>query len=212
MERIFDIDNWDRKENYFFFKDFKEPFVGITVELDATALVRVCKSKSISIHHALLYCTISAANQCLPMRLRRKDDGVIEHSTIDMGCAVMREGTSAFTFAYYPWHEGDDAKRFITRALEITNKTAQGLPLEHRPDRTNLIYGTTLPWISFTSFTHPKKGGGHSIPRTVLGKIFNREGKDILPFQLEVDHALMDGIHMAQYFDVLQSEIRKFNL
>jgi chloramphenicol O-acetyltransferase type A len=69
-----------------------------------------------------------------------------------------------------------------------------------------------LPWISFTSFTHPKKGGGHSIPRTVLGKIFNREGKDLLPFQLEVDHALMDGIHMAQYFDVLQSELHKFNL
>ncbi|MGA0245876.1 MAG: hypothetical protein ACO3JZ_04290, partial [Schleiferiaceae bacterium] len=95
MERIFNIDHWDRKENYFFFKDFKEPFVGITVELDATTLVSFCKSKSISIHHALLYCTISAANQCLPMRLRRKEDVVVEHSTIDMGCAVMREGTSA---------------------------------------------------------------------------------------------------------------------
>ena len=157
MERIFDIENWERKENYFFFKDFKDPFVGITVELDATVLVRICKSKSISIHHALLYCIISAANQCLPMRLRRNEDGVVEHSTIDIGCSVMREGTSAFTFAYYPWYEGDDAQDFIARALEITRKTAQGLPLAYRPDRTNLIYGTTLPWISFTSFTHPKK-------------------------------------------------------
>ncbi len=212
MDRIFDIENWDRKENYFFLKDFQEPFVGITVELDATELVNICKAKSISIHHALLYCTISAANQCLPMRLRRKDDGVIEHSSIDMGCAVMREGTSAFTFAYYPWLEGDNATSFMMRAMEITRKTAQGMPLEHRPNRTNLIYGTTLPWISFTSFSHPKKGGGHSIPRTVLGKIFKRDGRDLLPFQLEVDHALMDGIHMAAFLDILKKELNQFNL
>jgi chloramphenicol O-acetyltransferase type A len=212
MDRIFDIENWDRKENYFFFKDFQEPFVGITVELDATELVNICKAKSISIHHALLYCTISAANQCLPMRLRRKDNGVIEHSSIDMGCAVMREGTSAFTFAYYPWLEGDNATSFMMRAMEITRKTAQGMPLEHRPNRTNLIYGTTLPWISFTSFSHPKKGGGHSIPRTVLGKIFKRDGRDLLPFQLEVDHALMDGIHMAAFLDILKKELNQFNL
>ena len=212
MDRIFDIENWDRKENYFFFKDFQEPFVGITVELDATELVNICKAKSISIHHALLYCTISAANQCLPMRLRRKDDGVIEHSSIDMGCAVMREGTSAFTFAYYPWLEGDNATSFMMRAMEITRKTAQGMPLEHRPNRTNLIYGTTLPWISFTSFSHPKKGGGHSVPRTVLGKIFKRDGRDLLPFQLEVDHALMDGIHMAAFLDILKKELNQFNL
>ena len=57
------------------------------------------------------------------------------------------------------------------------------------------------------SFTHPKKGEGHSIPRTVFGKIFQREGKYYLPFQLEVDHALMDGLHIARYFEQLQGEL-----
>ena len=66
-----------------------------------------------------------------------------------------------------------------------------------------IVFGsmTTAPWISFTSFSHPKQGGGHSIPRTVFGKIFERDGKFWLPFHLEVDHALMDGIHMAKYFE-----------
>ena len=96
---------------------------------------------------------------------------------------------------------------FIRRSREITKKAAAGLPLDPRPDRTNLMYGTTIPWISFTSFTHPKKGGGHSIPRTVFGKIFQREGKYYLPFQLEVDHALMDGLHIARYFELLQQEL-----
>ena len=114
------------------------------------------------------------------MRLRRKDDGVVEHSIIDMGCSVLKDGSDAFTFAYYPWTPEESMLDFIRRSCEITKKAAAGLPLDPRPDRTNLMYGTTIPWISFTSFTHPKKGEGHSIPRTVFGKIFQREGKYLL--------------------------------
>ena len=73
-----DIENWDRKESYLFFKDFKDPFVGITVELDATSIWEFSRANSLSIHHALLYCTLSAANKYLPMRLRRQGDGVVE--------------------------------------------------------------------------------------------------------------------------------------
>ncbi|MDC0972668.1 CatA-like O-acetyltransferase [bacterium] len=166
-----------------------------------------CRAHSLSIHHALLYCTLSAANKFRPMRLRRKDDGVVEHSSIDMGCSVLKNDSDAFTFAYYPWNSQESMLDFIHRSSEITQKAAAGLPLDPRPDRTNLMYGTTIPWISFTSFTHPKKGEGHSIPRTVFGKIFQREGKYYLPFQLEVDHALMDGLHIARYFELLQQEL-----
>jgi chloramphenicol O-acetyltransferase type A len=212
METKVDIENWDRKESYLFFKDFKDPFVGITVELDATIIWEFCRAHSLSIHHALLYCTLSAANKYLPMRLRRQGDGVVEHSIIDMGCSVLKDGSDAFTFAYYPWTPEESMLDFIRRSCEITKKAAAGLPLDPRPDRTNLMYGTTIPWISFTSFTHPKKGEGHSIPRTVFGKIFQREGKYYLPFQLEVDHALMDGLHIARYFELLQQELNKPSL
>ena len=77
METKVDIENWDRKESYLFFKDFKDPFVGITVELDATSIWEFSRANSLSIHHALLYCTLSAANKYLPMRLRRQGDGVV---------------------------------------------------------------------------------------------------------------------------------------
>ena len=141
------------------------------------------------------------------MRCRRIDDGGVEHSSIDMGSSVLKNDSYAFTFAYSPWIPEESLLDFIRRSREITKKAASGLPLDPRPDRTNLMYGTTIPWISFTSFTHPKKGEGHSIPRTVFGKIFQREGKYYLPFQLEVDHALMDGLHIARYFELLQQEL-----
>lgn len=207
MDRVVDIENWERRESYEFFKTFKDPFVGIGVELDASKLKAFCSATKTSVHHTLLYCTLAAANSYRPMRLRRKGEGVVEHETIDIGCSVLKNGSAAFTFAYYPWIHGESLEDFLGRTRAITQKAAQGLPLDPRPDRTNLIYGTTAPWISFTSFSHPKQGGGHSIPRTVFGKIYERDGKFWLPFHLEVDHALMDGMHMAKYFELLQERM-----
>jgi len=164
---------------------------------------------SYSTHHALLYAVIKAANDYEPMRLRRTEEGVILHNSIDIGCSVMQRGTKAFVFAYYPWIGDELVSDFIFRTQQITVQAAEGIPFEDRPERTNLIYGTTLPWLSFTGFKHPRKGGNHSVPKIVLGKITSQSGRYVLPFQLEVDHALMDGIHMSEYLEILQENLNR---
>ena len=209
MQKPWDIENWDRKSAYEFFKTFEDPYVGIQVNLDCTSFVQQCKMHSYSTHHGLLYAVVKAANIYEPMRLRRTEDGVSLHDAIDIGCSVMQRGTKAFVFAYYPWVEGESVTDFIFRAQQITVQAAEGIPFEDRPVRTNLIYGTTLPWLSFTGFKHPRKGGNHSVPKIVLGKITSQAGRYILPFQLEVDHALMDGIHMSEYLTLVQENLNR---
>ena len=207
MEQKIDLERWPRKESYDFFKSFSDPFVGIQVDVDITSLVLACRKRDWSIHHALLYITLKVANSYDPMRLRRKGDGVVLHDTVDMGCSVLREDGETFTFAYYRWEPNETTDQFITRTAEVTRRAAQGLPLDPRPDRTNLIYGTTLPWVTFTTFKHPKKNNDDSIPRTVFGRFYERDGRYLLPFNLEVDHALMDGLHLAKFFELVQLEV-----
>ena len=209
MQKIWDIENWDRKSAYEFFKTFEDSYVGVQVNLDCTAFVQQCNMNSYSTHHALLYAVIKAANDYEPMRLRRTEEGVILHNSIDIGCSVMQRGTKAFVFAYYPWIGDELVSDFIFRTQQITVQAAEGIPFEDRPERTNLIYGTTLPWLSFTGFKHPRKGGNHSVPKIVLGKITSQSGRYVLPFQLEVDHALMDGIHMSEYLEILQENLNR---
>src|SRR5210317_804679 len=209
MQKIWDIENWDRKSAYEFFKTFEDPYVGVQVNLDCTAFVQQCNMNSYSTHHALLYAVIKAANDYEPMRLRRTEEGVILHNSIDIGCSVMQRGTKAFVFAYYPWIGDELVSDFIFRTQQITVQAAEGIPFVDRPERTNLIYGTTLPWLSFTGFKHPRKGGNHSVPKIVLGKITSQSGRYVLPFQLEVDHALMDGIHMSEYLEILQENLNR---
>jgi len=42
-----------------------------------------------------------------------------------------------------------------------------------------------------------------------LGKITSQAGRYLLPFQLEVDHALMDGIHMSEYLALVQENLNR---
>tara|TARA_B100000780_G_C21020277_1_gene408908 strand:+ start:297 stop:929 length:633 start_codon:yes stop_codon:yes gene_type:complete len=210
MEHEIDLDCWPRRESYDFFKSFADPFVGVQVDLDITGLVRACRTNDWSIHHALLFITLKAANSYDPMRLRRKEDGVVLHQNIDLGCSVLREDGETFTFANYTWNPEETTDQFISRATVITQRAAKGLPLDPRSGRTNLIYGTTLPWLTFTSFKHPKKNNDDSIPRIVFGRFFERDGRFLLPYNLEVDHALMDGLHISRFFELLGIEVNYF--
>ena len=36
MKTLLDLDNWNRKEHYLFFKQMEDPFFGITTTIDCT--------------------------------------------------------------------------------------------------------------------------------------------------------------------------------
>ena len=44
MFRELDIENWNRKTTFEFFKDYQDPFFNLTANLDVTALYDFCKN------------------------------------------------------------------------------------------------------------------------------------------------------------------------
>jgi chloramphenicol O-acetyltransferase type A len=71
-----------------------------------------------------------------------------------------------------------------------------------------LVYYSVIPWISFTSFKNATRlDDSQTIPRIVFGKLFTEAGKMKLPHSVEVHHAVMDGIHVGKYFNLLQKKI-----
>jgi chloramphenicol O-acetyltransferase type A len=81
--------------------------------------------------------------------------------------------------------------------------------LENEPGRDDLLYMTALPWVSFTSFTHPmQQHPADSIPRFAWGGFF-QEGQDLkIPLSVQGHHALMDGIHMARFYTRVQDYLQ----
>jgi chloramphenicol O-acetyltransferase type A len=73
------------------------------------------------------------------------------------------------------------------------------------PGRDDLLFMSAIPWISFTSFSHPVPTlPPDSIPRFAWGKVFGEEGRLKMPLEADGHHALMDGIHMGRFYGLVQ--------
>src|SRR5262249_22748105 len=133
-----------------------------------------------------------------PFRYRLKDGKVFVYDVVNGGTTVLLPNES-FTYAYFDYQKDFDL--FVSemgRAVEAVRSGSGELKPTMRDD---VIYHTTLPWISFTSFAHARnKGRGDSIPRIVFGKFIEQGNKLLLPLSVEVHHALMDGLHVGRYF------------
>ena len=55
MKKHIDLDNYDRKEQFKFFKDFEEPFFGLTTHLNCENIYNYCKKKKIPFFAYYLY-------------------------------------------------------------------------------------------------------------------------------------------------------------
>ena len=77
--------------------------------------------------------------------------------------------------------------------------------LKDEPGRDDLLFVTSIPWVSFTNITHPiSMHPVDSIPRISWGKYFEENGKTKLPLSVQAHHALVDGIHTGRYFELIQ--------
>jgi chloramphenicol O-acetyltransferase type A len=111
-----------------------------------------------------------------------------------------------FTLAYFDYEA--NFKKFIDQAERAVSDVLLG-DGAFRPDpRDDRIHFTTLPWLSFTSFSHARNWKREdSIPKIAFGKFIKEHGRTLLPFSVEVHHALMDGLHVGRYLTRLEEAL-----
>jgi chloramphenicol O-acetyltransferase type A len=198
MPNYIDIENWHRRELFDFFINYKNPYFNVCTKLDVTELLTMVRDlPNARVSSAIHYFGLRAANDTEPFRYRLQDGKIIVYDVINGGTTVLLPNES-FAYAYFDYHL--DFEKFVAGM----NKSVDEVHNDNGPlkptMRDDVIYHTTLPWISFTSFSHARTPGrGDSIPRFVFGK-FTKEGERVMmPFSVEVHHALMDGLHVGRF-------------
>ena len=74
--------------------------------------------------------------------------------------------------------------------------------LEDPTDRDDLLFMTAIPWVAFTSFEHPETGDpDDSVPRFAWGMCREEGGRHRMPLNLQVHHALADGLHAGRFYE-----------
>ena len=69
MKHPVDIDNWNRRENYLFFRDFANPYYSVTSQVDVTEAYIRSKALGIKFSHYAMYASLRAVNSIEAFRL-----------------------------------------------------------------------------------------------------------------------------------------------
>ncbi len=208
MPEYLDVTNWARRDLFEFFRGYDNPYFNICTRLDITELYTYLRSKpSVSISLALHYVALRAANEIEPFRYRLKDGKVLIYEIIHGGTIVLQPNES-FNFAYFDYQT--DFGNFIAGAQQSVDEASRDNKPLHDDPSENRLHFTVLPWVSFTSFAHARNfGREESIPKIAFGKFFKENDRMLVPFSVEVHHALMDGLHVGQYVARVQELLEK---
>lgn len=205
MKTKIDLNKWNRKEHFLFFTEFDDPFFNLTTKIDCTSTYAFSKENDLSFFICYLYASLKAANETDEFRMRIDGNDVIIHDVIRASPVIMLENNS-FRYAYLDYKS--TLSEFHKETQQIIDKIKKGVELIPSAGNSDVIHYSVIPWIDFTGLKHPRKfGTKESIPKITFGKLHEESGKQVMPVNIEVNHALMDAFHVSGYLNRMQEII-----
>ncbi|MGD9886938.1 MAG: CatA-like O-acetyltransferase [Bacilli bacterium] len=192
-KRIIDIDTWAGKKHYEWFSKYQAPYYGATTTIDLTAFFSYIKEKALPFFPTFMYLVVKALNTIPEFRLRIQNNQVIEYDVIHPAFTVMTDAgiydncdVEMQPFSLY--------LLAIKEKMEATKKGEIPPFNDLMEQRMDQFYISSIPWIDFSSATHPMPGNDFdSVPRILWGKYHEENQKMVISLQIQAHHALIDG-------------------
>ena len=205
MKKKIDLDQWDRKEHFLFYSRFKEPFHGVNVSMDVTAIKEHCKQTKESLFITYVHRAIIAVNATEAMRYRIIDHEVYLFDTTHVTATIARD-QYPFGFSYVAFDS--DYERFKSDATTEFNRVRNSKGLDLSSDMENIVHFSALPWIEFTGITHARDLERQDCsPKITFGKITQKQGRWYMPMSVHVHHGLVYGKDVANFIERFQREL-----
>ncbi len=203
-----DIASWSRKKYYEFYKDYTFPFFSLTVQLDITSLFAYVKEQSISFFPTFLYLFMSSLNEIDEFKYRIRGNEVVLHNEITPSYTVLNEDN---LYVFCTTEYDSNYSKFYQQVLEDIKRAKTDDRLEDIPGRDDLVFVSSIPWMSYTQMTHPiDTAHPDSFPRITFGKYYDESGAIKIPFTVFVHHGLCDGLHVSNLLELIQDKIALF--
>jgi chloramphenicol O-acetyltransferase type A len=202
MHRL-DVESWARRKQYELYRQFDQPHFNMCANVDLTAFRSAVKARGITFTVGVLYVLARAANDIPAFRHRMRGNDVVEHDTVHPATTILSDDGS---FGFCTLTYTDDFPTFASGAAHEMALARMQPSLTDGIDRDDVLYTTSIPWVSFTSFAHPTHlHPADSVPRLAWGKRFEDGHRVKMPLSVQGHHAMMDGLHMGQYYERVQT-------
>lgn len=208
MERYIDYAAWPRKELFEFFGAVSNPFYMVTFRQDVTALRRYCKEHAISFYYGLIYLCCKALMDVPEFSLRIRGEKIAVLETLKPSFTDLKKGSDLFHIVTMPCEGG--TMEFCRNAKE--KSSWQDYFIDAAGQTDGLVYFSCLPWMDITAVTNERDlsapgARDDSIPRICWGKYREESGRTTLGLSIEVNHRLIDGVHIGLFAQALTRRI-----
>lgn len=214
MKQIIDMKTWERKGNFNFFKEFLNPYLSVTSEVECTHAKEKARKNNRSFFLYYLYAILKAANEVKELRYRfDEQERVVLYDMVGAIVPVRVPETDRFYSVRIPWNPNFEA--FYNQAQTIIRSIpADGDPYENESSgceggEFDVILVSAIPDLYFSSISCTQKHkNGSDYPLLTVGKAVVREGKLVMPIALAVHHGFIDGVHIADFYKRVEEFLR----
>lgn len=200
--QIIDMSNYPRRDHFNYFRSLQYPYVGTTVEVNITPILSYCKEHHQSFYLAFLHVCALAGDGVKELRQRIRDDQIVEYDECPTSHVEIGEDG---TYHYCTLHHHMGLEEYFRKAEEA-RIASRGNGIQEDDAVESMFFISSLPWLHYTAIIQPVAGGDESNPRITWGKYEN----GFMPVSILAHHALVDGIHIAQFYENLNREIERF--
>lgn len=203
--KIIDMNASPRRDAFNLFSGKDDPFYALTCAVEVTALRAYAKAHGLSFYMCMVYQLTQALNSVPNMRYDFQNGQVVELDARVPSFTDLRPGEECFHIVSIPVQGDMDTWAREAKAASL----AQTEFIDMSKENSDLFFVSCMPWMTITavtdSFTHDKDDG---IPRFSWGKWEEKDGRTFLNLSCEVNHRLVDGLHVGQMVMTLEKNIR----
>lgn len=199
--KIIDETNWKRAFHCQVFRNSIEPSYCVTFELDITNFLKKVREENLSFTLSLIYIVSRCANDIEEFRYRFLDGKIVLYDKINTAFTYLNKETELFKVVNVEMQDTLEQYNLVAARKAEDQKEYFTGPLGN-----DVFQFSPMPWVSYTHISHTNSGKkDNATPLFDWGKYFDRDGKKILPFSVQVHHSFVDGIHIGKLVDSLQN-------
>lgn len=199
--QVIDMKSWKRTMHCQVFWECIEPAYCVTLELDITNFLKKVREKGYSFTMAMIYAVSKCANEIEEFRYRFMDGEVVLFDRINTAFTYLDSETELFKVVNVNME--DELEKYVISAKEKAETQDEYFT---GPLGNDVFQFSPLPWVTYTHISHTNSGKkDNATPLFDWGKYYEKDGKVMLPFSVQVHHSFVDGVHIGKLVDSIQA-------
>ena len=218
--KYIDMSKYPRLDHFNHFLGMEHPCVSVTVQVDVTDFVPGIKAAGYPFFLSFQYAAVRAANRVPEFRQRIRNGAILEYDFCNPSYIAARPDG---TYRYCNVNVNQPFAQYLEEGRLKQDAAIKSENLVEEGDVLGYIFTSTVPWLNYTEAMMPYPDRSFSIPNICWGGyktekyLCLEEGKvtekvkTSIPVTLLINHALIDGIHIGQFYRYLDEELNNFD-